>query len=188
MINTSIEFSIFPTRSKTAIIIPIPKCDKSTSEKDFRPISLLCVISKILEKVIAAQLIEFFINTSLFDKYQSASMKFHSTTTALLHILDSIMKALDNNEITVLTLLDYSKAFDTANHKLILAKLKSLRLKNTALDWIRSYLSERRQKVKTFKGTSDEIFAEKWGTPGLCSWAHFIYHTYWGFTYISKTL
>ena len=157
IINTSIKHSIFPSRWKAAIVIPIPKCDNPTSEKDFRPISLLCIFSKILEKVIAAQLIDYLINTGLFDKFQSAYRKYHSTTTALLHILDHIYKALDNNEITVLTLLDYSKAFDTANHKLIVAKLQSLGLKENALNWINSYLSNRTQKVKTSKGTSLEI-------------------------------
>ena len=157
IINTSLRHSIFPKRWKKAIVIPIPKCDNPTSEKDFRPISLLCIFSKILEKVVAAQLIEYLVNTGLFDKFQSAYRKYHSTTTALLHILDHIYKALDNNEITVLTLLDYSKAFDTTNHKLILAKLKSLGLKDTALNWIKSYLSERTQKVKTSKGTSTEL-------------------------------
>ena len=158
VMNTSIKYSIFPSRWKAAIVIPIPKCDNPTSEKDFRPISLLCVFSKILEKIIAAQLIEYLVNTSLFDKFQSAYRKFHSTTTALLYILDQITRALDKNEITVLTLLDYSKAFDTTNHRLILAKLESLGLQENALSWIGSYLSGRTQKVRTAKGTSAEIF------------------------------
>ena len=158
VMNTSIKYSIFPSRWKAAIVIPIPKCDNPTSEKDFRPISLLCVFSKILEKIIAAQLIEYLVNTSLFDKFQSAYRKFHSTTTALLYILDQITRALDKNEITVLTLLDYSKAFDTSNHRLILAKLESLGLQENALRWIGSYLSGRTQKVRTAKGTSAEIF------------------------------
>ena len=157
VMNASIKYSFFPSRWKAAIVIPIPKCDNPTSEKDFRPISLLCIFSKILEKIIAAQLIEYLANTSLFDKFQSAYRKYHSTTTALLYILDHLTKALDKNEITVLTLLDYSKAFDTANHKLILAKLESLGLKNNGLSWIESYLSGRTQIVKTAKGTSEEI-------------------------------
>ena len=157
VINSSIKWSIFPEKWKKAIVIPIPKCDEPTLEKDYRPISLLNVFAKILEKVVAIQLIEYFINTGLFDKFQSAYKKYHSTTTALLHILDEILKSLDKNEITVMTLLDYSKAFDTANHRLILAKLKALGLTESACNWISSYLHERKQKVSTSKGLSQEI-------------------------------
>ena len=120
IINCSIKCSLFPKRWKKALVVPIPKSDDPTSEKDYRPISLLPIFSKVLEKVIATQLIEYFLNTSLYDKFQSAYKRFHSTSTALLGILDQITRALDKNEITVLTLLDYSKAFDTLNHRLIL--------------------------------------------------------------------
>ena len=157
LINSSIKWSVFPERWKRAIVIPIPKCDEPTSEKDYRPISLLIVFAKILEKVIAIQLIEYFLNSGLLNKFQSAYKKYHSTTTALLHILDEILKSLNNNEITVMTLLDYSKAFDTANHALILAKLKALGLTESACKWISSYLHERKQKVSTTKGVSEEI-------------------------------
>ena len=157
IINCSIKWCTFPKRWKKALVVPIPKVDDPTSEKDFRPISLLPVFSKVLEKVIAAQLIEYFINTDLYDKFQSAYKKYHSTTTALLHILNELLNSIDNDEIVVMTLLDYSKAFDTANHKLILAKLRALGLQDTACDWIASYLSERTQMVSTAKGVSKEI-------------------------------
>ena len=164
IINNSIKWSIFPHRWKKAIVIPIPKCDEPTSEKDYRPISLLPIFSKILEKVIAIQLIEYFINTGLYDRFQSAYKKFHSTTTALLHILDEILRSMNRNEITVMTLLDYSKAFDTANHRLIIAKLKALGLKDSACLWISSYLHDRSQKVSTSKGVSKDIILKN-GVP-----------------------
>ena len=109
-------------------------------------------------------MIEYFINTGLYDRFQSAYKKFHSTTTALLHILDEILRSIDSNEITVMTLLDYSKAFDTANHKLIVAKLKALGLTNTACQWISSYLHERLQKVRTSSGLSGDIILKN-GVP-----------------------
>ena len=164
IINNSIKWSIFPRRWKKAIVIPIPKCGEPTSEKDYRPISLLPIFSKILEKVVAIQMIEYFINTGLYDRFQSAYKKFHSTTTALLHILDEILRSIDSNEITVMTLLDYSKAFDTANHKLIVAKLRALGLTNTACQWISSYLHERLQKVRTSSGLSGDIILKN-GVP-----------------------
>lgn len=88
------------------------------------------------------------------DELQSAYKKCHSTTTALINIVDDIYKAIDNSEITILILLDYSKAFDCANHRLILAKLKALGFHSDALAWIVSYLTDRAQKVKTNIGES----------------------------------
>ena len=157
IINCSIKWSSFPKRWKKALVVPIPKCDDPTSEKDYRPISLLPIFSKVLEKVIAIQLIEYFINTSLYDKFQSAYKRFHSTGTALLYIMDQLLQSIDQGNIVIMALLDYSKAFDTANHQLIIAKLKSLGLTDTACNWISSYLSKRTQKVITNKGVSTEI-------------------------------
>ena len=85
----------------------------------------------------------------LLDKLQSAYRPSHSTTTALLTVSDDIFKAIDNSEIALLTLLDYSKAFDTANHKLILAKLRHFGFHEDALTWVTSYLTNRKQKVRT---------------------------------------
>ena len=164
IINNSIKWSKFPHRWKKAVVIPIPKCGEPTSEKDYRPISLLPIFSKILEKVIAIQMIEYFINTGLYDRFQSAYKRYHSTTTALLHILDEILRSIDSNEITVMTLLDYSKAFDTANHRLIVAKLRALGFTNTACQWISSYLHERLQRVRTSSGLSGDIILKN-GVP-----------------------
>ena len=97
---------------------------------------------------------DYFEGDDALDKLQSAYKKFHSTNTALLNITDDIYKSLDKSQITILILLDYSKAFDCANHRLILMKLKSLGFHNEALAWIYSYLLDRKQKVKTDLGTS----------------------------------
>ena len=91
----------------------------------------------------------FLQEHKLLDKLQSAYRPSHSTTTALLTVSDDIFKAIDNSEIALLTLLDYSKAFDTANHQLILAKLRHFGFHEDALTWVTSYLSNRKQKVRT---------------------------------------
>ena len=83
--------------------------------------------------------------------------KNHSTTTALLDITDDIFRALDNSKVVLLVLLDYSKAFDCANHMLILAKLKSLGFQSNALEWMNSYLSGRSQQVSGKDGLSEPI-------------------------------
>ena len=157
IVNASLKTGRFPSSWKKARIKPIPKITEPISASDFRPISLLIAFSKILEKIVAKQMKTYLISNGLLDKFQSAYRQKHSTSTALIDITDNIYKALDNSEITILVLLDYSKAFDCANHKLILAKLKAMGFKNTALEWIDSYLSNRSQQVVTDKGESSWI-------------------------------
>ena len=96
----------------------------------------------------------FFKGDKDLDKLQSAYKKFHSTNTALLNISDDIYQSMDKSQITILILLDYSKAFDCANHRLILAKLKAAGFQDDALSWILSYLLDRKQKVSTDLGES----------------------------------
>ena len=155
IINTSFKFNKFPERYKKAIVKPIPKITNPLSSSDYRPISLLPAFSKIIEKVAAKQMIEYLRNTGFLDNLQSAYKQAHSTTTALLNVTDDIYEALENSELTFLVLLDYSKAFDCANHRLILAKLKAAGLCGDALSWVESYLSGRSQKVVTGTSESD---------------------------------
>ena len=154
IINCSFKYKWFPDRWKHAIIKPIPKNDEPLVASDFRPISLLPAISKIIEKIACAQMCDFFKGDMALDKLQSAYKKFHSTNTALLNITDDIYQAMDKSQITILILLDYSKAFDCANHRLILAKLKAAGFQDEALSWILSYLLDRKQKVRTEFGES----------------------------------
>jgi hypothetical protein len=157
IVNASLKSGYFPSRWKKARIKPIPKITDPINATDFRPISLLIAFSKIIEKIVAKQMKEYLIENNLLDKYQSAYRALHSTTTALIDITDNIYKSMDNSLITILVLLDYSKAFDCANHKLILAKLKAYGFKNSSLKWINSYLSGRFQQVVTDKGESNWI-------------------------------
>ena len=154
IINCSFKYRWFPDRWKHAIIKPIPKNDDPISPSDFRPISLLPAVSKISEKIACSQMCDFFKGDNDLDKLQSAYKKFHSTNTALLNITDDIYQSIDKSQVTILILLDYSKAFDCANHRLILAKLKAAGFQDDALSWILSYLLDRKQKVKTDCGES----------------------------------
>ena len=149
IINASFEQETFPDRWKKAIIKPIPKVTIPLAANDFRPISLLPTLSKIIEKIVNIQIVQYLVKHDLIDPYQSAYKKNHSTTTALLKLNEDIFDALDDSEITLLILLDFSKAFDTVNHKLLLAKLDILGFQSNVCGWIHSYLSGRSQKVKT---------------------------------------
>ena len=149
IINTSFNHRKFPERWKRAIVRPIPKTNTPILPTDYRPISLLTVFSKITEKAAAFQIIEYLHSKSLQDPHQSAYRRNHSTTTALLKISDDIYNALDDGELTLLVLLDYSKAFDTINHRILFAKLKALGFTFEAVSWIVGYLTDRKQMVKT---------------------------------------
>ena len=154
IINTSILYKKFPTRWKQAIVKPLPKNINPSCVSDYRPISLLPAFSKVIEKLIAKQMIEYLKETNYFDNLQSAYKPSHSTVTALLNVTDDIYECLENSELVFLVLLDYSKAFDCANHRLILAKLKAAGFRDDSLEWICSYLSGRKQKVVTNSGES----------------------------------
>lgn len=148
IINLSFEKNKFPSRWKYAIITPIPKLPVPLKASDFRPISLLTTLSKILEKIASKQISKYLNMYNLFDPYQSAYRENHSTTTALLKITEDILDAMDDSEITLLILLDFSKAFDTVNHRLLIEKLRILGFEDDSCRWMLSYLSDRYQMVK----------------------------------------
>ena len=112
-------------------------------------------MSKIIEKLVCKQLTDYFKMYNLFDTFQSGFRAQHSTGTALLKVTDDIFRSIDNSNVTLLLLLDYSKAFDTINHHILLAKMKALGVANSALNWFNSYLSNRYQRVVTPKDKSD---------------------------------
>ena len=155
IINTSIELNTFPSRWKKAIITPIPKVGIPLSPNDFRPISILATLSKVCEKLINSQIVEYIDKYHLFDPYQSAYRKYSSTATALLKITEDIMESIDDADVTLLILLDFSKAFDTVNHRLLIEKLRIMGFDNNACKWVHSYLTERYQRVRIKNDLSD---------------------------------
>ena len=157
IVHTSFRTKTFPERWKSAIISPIPKNDHPFKETDFRPISLLCALSKILEKMANKQICEYLIKHSFLDVHQSAYKPNHGCVTALLKVVDDILDGIDDSEATLLILLDFSKAFDTVNLRLLLEKLAILGFEIDALDWVKSYLTGRKQQVRTENEISDFI-------------------------------
>ena len=157
IINLSFETNTFPDRWKLAIIKPIPKIPFPLKESDFRPISLLCTLSKIIGKISSRQIIMYLNKFGLFDPNQSAYKANHGCTTALIKITDDILDSIDDSEVTILTLLDFSKAFDTVNHRLLLEKLKILGFSQNAQDWVQSYLTDRFQKVQVNNDSSSWV-------------------------------
>ena len=124
------------------------------SEADFRPISILCTLSKIIERLALRQIVAYLTKNSLFDPNQSAYKANHGCITALLKITDDILDSIDDSEVSILTLLDFSRAFETVNHRLLIEKLRILGFTQDAIDWVLSYLTDRHQKVVVNNGSS----------------------------------
>ena len=133
---------------------PIPKIDNPVTVKDFQSISILPVSSKVYEKVILSQLLNYIEKSTVYNPTQSGFRKGHSTTTLLLKYRNDIRKALNRNEITISVLIKFSKAFDTINHKNLLEKLVSMNFSKRTIKIIMSCLTNRHQYVEIDDQTS----------------------------------
>jgi len=135
---------------QSAYICPLIKKSGLDEEdaKNYRLISNLPVASKLLERLVAQQLIKYLSDHNLLPDRQSAYRVFRSTETVIAHVLSDILTAMDKGDIAALTLLDLSAAFDTVDHATLLRRLQiSFGLGGSALSWFHSYLSQRRQHV-----------------------------------------
>ena len=158
IVNASMESGIFPTSLKTALVKPLLKKLSLDPEifKNFRPVSNLSFLSKIIEKVVANRLIKHLRENGLQDLLQSAYKPGHSTESALLKVQNDILTALDNKSGVFLALIDLSAAFDTVDHQILLSFLKdTIGIENSALDWFASYLDGRTQRISIDKELSD---------------------------------
>lgn len=149
--NTSLSSGIVPDCWKKAIVRPLLK--KSTLDhqvlSNYRPVSNLPFLSKVLERIVAKQLKHYLVHNNLFDKFQSAYRKFHSTETLLMRLHDDILYNLDQNRCTFLLMLDLSAAFDTLDHGILLDRLTNkVGITGLAFTWLKSYLSGRSQTVQ----------------------------------------
>lgn len=151
IVNSSLSHGSFPAVFKKAVVTPLlkkPKLDRNELI-NYRPVSNLNFISKVLERIVATQLNNHIRTHNLGCPFQSAYQPFHSTETALLKIKNDIMSNFAQGKATALVLLDLSAAFDTIDHSLLLNRLSHcFGIHGTALKWFKSYLSGRHQSVK----------------------------------------
>ena len=131
----------------------------------FHVISNLPFLSKLLERLVSSQLLDYMHTTYLFEPFQSAYRKYHNTETALLKIHNDVFRSLDDGDAVLLVLLDLSAAFDTMDHQLLLNRLQyNLGLSWSVLKWFHSYLSGRQQRVR-IKNSLSSTKELQWGVP-----------------------
>ena len=160
IINKSIQTGVFPDIWKDALVKPIPKINNPSELKDLRPISILPFMSKIVERVICHQLTEYLEASNILPQKQSGFRKGRGTATALLDVTDDILADMDVGRGAILVLLDFSRAFDTINHTLLLAKLAYYGFDSNALSWFSSYLCDRSQRVEASDSSGIKMCSE----------------------------
>jgi hypothetical protein len=154
--NKSLELGIFPEKLKESRVVPIFKAGDPKLADNYRPISLVNTLSKILEKIVSIKLTNHLQINKLLYKHQYGFQRGLSTELNLVQVVSKISKALNNGEYCIGVFLDLKKAFDVCSHDILLTKLSKLGIKNKELDWFKSYLENRRQKVEIKNTRSTE--------------------------------
>ena len=157
IINQVFMTGIFPDQLKIAKVLPIYKKGDIHYFENYRPISILPSVSKVIERVIHNQLHEHFTKHKLYYDSQYGFRSSHSTELAALELIDKVISRLDNNEIPINIYLDLSKAFDTLDHNILLHKLSYYGIQNTALKVFESYLSNRKQYIDIKDNQSEKL-------------------------------
>ena len=147
LINYSFVTSVFPQRWKTAKVTPLFKGGDPENVNNYRPISVLPVLTKVIERHVHDSLYSYLCVNNLIYSKQSGFRKRHSTETALIGIIDELLFNLDSDRVSGMILIDYCKTFDMVDHSILLQKLQAYGFDNKSLIWFRSYLNERRQLV-----------------------------------------
>ena len=147
IINQSILSGIFPSQWKESKITPLHKGGEPGDLNNYRPISILSTLSKVLERHVHDTLYQYFSDWNLFHVFQSGFRPKHSCQTALTKMMDTWLSAINDHKIIGVIFLDFRKAFDVVNHEILLKKLETYGLGSCSLKWFSSYLSDRYQKV-----------------------------------------
>ena len=153
--NLSLATSVFLSEWKNAKVIPIFKSGSKSNVGNYRPISVLSVVSKIIERAVHDQVYSYMSANNYLSSSQSGFRTQFSTATTVIDVQDYILKNMDEGKVTGAIFLDLKKAFDTVSHSLLINKLKKYGISGIELNWFKSYLSNRMQSVKIGCSLSD---------------------------------
>ena len=170
LVNKSLSSGCFPTIWKTAIVTPLlKKSNLGKQYKNYRPVSNIPFLSKVIEKAALLSFNEQFNQSNSFLYFNSAYKPDFSTETLLTKITSDILINMDNKKLTLLVLIDLSAAFDTVDHlKLVKIIKHKFNVNEVCLSWLKSYISERKQKIKINQSFSED-FSLNYGVPqGSC--------------------
>ena len=146
--NLTISTGLIPAEWKDARETPIFKSGARNDVNNYQLISVLSLVSKIMERAIQEQFLAFLTEHDLLLFYQSGFQKKHSTETAIVYLTDYILEHMDRQMITGAVYIDLKKAFDLVDHEYLLFKLEHYRVRGSSLDWFRNYLTTRTQRVQ----------------------------------------
>ena len=166
IINLSISTHTFPKAYKVAKVVPLYKGKDSdaTAPKSYRPVALLPVVSKVLERVVQKQIAEYMDKNQFWHPQHHAYRAHHSTTTAMISMHDSWVEAAEKGYLAGIALIDMSAAFDVVDTKILLKKCKLFNFGSDAENWLRSYLTERSQCTH-ISGSTSKILSLEAGVP-----------------------
>lgn len=148
LVNFSLTCGSFPRCLKTSVVRPLFKKGDKKSCNSYRPISIVSVFSKVLEKVMLVRLLNFLENNNVIVNNQHGFVKKKSTTSAIFSFLNDVVDDLDSGNYSAGLFFDLSKAFDVVEHRLLLQKISEVGIRGIPLQWIASYLGERKQYVE----------------------------------------
>lgn len=157
LINSSLEFGIFPREWKNSIISPIPKISGTKKGEEYRPINQLPTYEKLLEGIVKIQLDEHITKNNILINEQFGFRKQHSCEMALIELMGQWKKDIEVGQVIVAVFLDLKRAFETVVPKLLLKKLKAYGIEDIELKWFESYLLNRTQQTKYNGVISDKI-------------------------------
>lgn len=146
--NLSMTTGVYPQQLKNAVIVPIYKSGCKDCPNNYRPIALLSVFAKVLEKLIRIRLSNYLNKINFLSKNQFGFRKGFKTEDAMINILDPVYEGINNDKKVVSLFLDIRKAFDTVNHEILLIKLRNAGIRGVCNDWFASFLSSRTQQVR----------------------------------------
>ena len=154
--NLCLQTAVFPDQLKIAIIKPIYKAGDKNVFNNYRPISMLPVLSKVLEKILHSRITEYVNEQGILNPFQFGFRKNHSTYMPIAHLIDFVTSSLQENLVTFVLYLDLKKAFDTVNSEILLKKLFHIGIRGNLHSILRSYLTDRKQKTLVHSYSSEE--------------------------------